>query len=588
MTKENIPEFTVTTLSQSIRNTLETEFEYVRVKGELGRVSRPASGHVYFDLKDDKSILASVVWRGTKLTKRDLIEEGNEVVLVGRISSFSGHSKYQIIVEDIQAAGIGALLAMLNKRREKLAAEGIFSEKRKLALPTYPLSIGVITSISGAVIKDILVIVFLLGNMFYQSWSLTLFAFFAFPLAIWPIKKIGKSIRKITYEIQNEIAKFSNVLAESIKGIRQVKAYNREEYEKKRAFATINFIKKFFIRSAFVSNRLSPLMEFIGSLAVAVSIYAGGVFVLNESMTTGQFMSFLVSLLLAYQPVKALGNLNISVQEGLAGAERIFSLLDTSLEKSEKHESSKNIKLKGNIKFNDVNFSYTKQKVLNNINLSIECGEKAAFVGLSGSGKSTLINLLLRFYDNYSGEISIDQKDIKSLSLFDLRENISLITQETLLFNESILDNIRYGNMSSSDKEIENIAEISGVSKFANQLPGKLNTVVGESGIKLSGGQRQRIAIARALIKNAPILIMEEATSSLDNLTEKEIQLALDELMKDKTTIIIAHRLSTIQNADVIFTLEKGSIESKGSHEFLLKNSAVYKKLQLQEDANEH
>ena len=329
-------------------------------------------------------------------------------------------------------------------------------------------------------------------------------------------------------------------------------------------------------------------MEFIGSLAVAVSIYAGGVFVLNESMTTGQFMSFLVSLLLAYQPVKALGNLNISVQEGLAGAERIFSLLDTSLEKSEKHESSKNIKLKGNIKFNDVNFSYTEQKVLNNINLSIECGQKAAFVGLSGSGKSTLINLLLRFFDNYSGEISIDQKDIKSLSLFDLRENISLITQETLLFNESILDNIRYGNMSSSDKEIENIAEISGVSKFANQLPGKLNTVVGESGIKLSGGQRQRIAIARALIKNAPILIMDEATSSLDNLTEKEIQLALDELMKDKTTIIIAHRLSTIQNADVIFTLEKGSIESKGSHEFLLKNSAVYKKLQLQEDANEH
>ena len=457
----------------------------------------------------------------------------------------------------------------------------------RLINDTYYLRLAIVKSVT-AVIKDILVIVFLLGNMFYQSWSLTLFAFFAFPLAIWPIKKIGKSIRKITYEIQNEIAKFSNVLAESIKGIRQVKAYNREEYEKKRAFNTINFIKKFFIRSAFVSNRLSPLMEFIGSLAVAVSIYAGGVFVLNESMTTGQFMSFLVSLLLAYQPVKALGNLNISVQEGLAGAERIFSLLDTSLEKSEKHESSKNIKLKGNIKFNDVNFSYTERKVLNNINLSIECGEKAAFVGLSGSGKSTLINLLLRFYDNYSGEISIDQKDIKSLSLFDLRENISLITQETLLFNESILDNIRYGNMSSSDKEIENIAEISGVSKFANQLPGKLNTVVGESGIKLSGGQRQRIAIARALIKNAPILIMDEATSSLDNLTEKEIQLALDELMKDKTTIIIAHRLSTIQNADVIFTLEKGSIESKGSHEFLLKNSAVYKKLQLQEDANEH
>ena len=457
----------------------------------------------------------------------------------------------------------------------------------RLINDTYYLRLAIVKSVT-AVIKDILVIIFLLANMFYQSWSLTLFAFFAFPLAIWPIKKIGKSIRKITYEIQNEIAKFSNVLAESIKGIRQVKAYNREEYEKKRAFETINFIKKFFIRSAFVSNRLSPLMEFIGSLAVAVSIYAGGVFVLNESMTTGQFMSFLVSLLLAYQPVKALGNLNISVQEGLAGAERIFLLLDTPLEKSEKHEVSSNIKLNGNIEFKDVNFSYSEQKILNNINLTIDSGKKTAFVGMSGSGKSTLINLLLRFYDHYKGTIKIDQKDIKSLSLFDLRENISLITQETLLFNESILDNIRYGNMSSNDDEIQEIADISGVSKFANQLPDKLNTIVGESGIKLSGGQRQRIAIARALIKDAPILIMDEATSSLDNLTEKEIQSALDELMKDKTTIIIAHRLSTIQNADVIFTLEKGIIESNGDHEYLINNSAVYKKLQLQEDHNDN
>lgn len=457
----------------------------------------------------------------------------------------------------------------------------------RLINDTYYLRIAIVKSVT-AVIKDILVIIFLLANMFYQSWSLTLFAFFAFPLAIWPIKKIGKSIRKITYEIQNEIAKFSNVLAESIKGIRQVKAYNREEYEKKRAFKTINFIKTFFIRSAFVSNRLSPLMEFIGSLAVAVSIYAGGVFVLNENMTTGQFMSFLVSLLLAYQPVKALGNLNISVQEGLAGAERIFSLLDTPADQSEKHEANNKIKLDGNIEFKNVNFSYTDQKVLSNINLKIAAGKKTAFVGLSGSGKSTLINLLLRFYDNYSGIIRIDQKDIKSLSLFDLRENISLITQETLLFNESILDNIKYGDMYSNDKKIQEIADISGVSKFANKLPKKLNTIVGESGIKLSGGQRQRIAIARALLKNAPILIMDEATSSLDNLTEQEIQSSLDSLMKNKTTIIIAHRLSTIQNADIIYTLEKGSIESNGSHEYLINNSAVYKKLQLQEDSDDN
>ena len=329
-------------------------------------------------------------------------------------------------------------------------------------------------------------------------------------------------------------------------------------------------------------------MEFIGSLAVAISIYAGGVFVLNESMTTGQFMSFLVSLLLAYQPVKALGNLNISVQEGLAGAERIFLLLDTSKDKSEKHLESKNINLDGNIEFNNVNFSYEDNNVLKNINLTIESGKKTAFVGLSGSGKSTLINLLLRFYDNYNGNIRIDSHDIKSLSLFDLRENISLITQETLLFNESILDNIRYGDMNCNDKKIEEIANLSGVSKFSNKLPNKLHTIVGESGIKLSGGQRQRIAIARALIKNAPILVMDEATSSLDNMTEREIQNSLDELMKDKTTIIIAHRLSTIKNADIIFTIENGKIENKGNHEYLIENSAVYKKLQLQENSNEN
>ena len=457
----------------------------------------------------------------------------------------------------------------------------------RLINDTYYLRMAIVKSVT-AVIKDILVIIFLLGNMFYQSWSLTLFAFFAFPLAIWPIRKIGKSIRKITYEIQNEIAKFSNVLSESIKGIRQVKAYNREEFEKKKAFDNIEYIKRNFIRSAFISNRLSPLMEFIGSLAVAVSIYAGGVFVLNETMTTGQFMSFLVSLLLAYQPVKALGNLNISVQEGLAGAERIFSLLDTSKDKSEKHLESKNINLDGNIEFNNINFFFEENNILKSINLTIESGKKTAFVGLSGSGKSTLINLLLRFYDNYTGDIKIDNHDIKSMSLFDLRENISLITQETLLFNESILDNIRYGNMSSGDKEIEEISRLSGVSKFADQLPEKLHTVVGESGIKLSGGQRQRIAIARALIKNAPILVMDEATSSLDNLTEREIQKALDELMKDKTTIIIAHRLSTIKDADIIFTIDNGKIENKGNHEHLIKNSAVYKKLQLRENSNEN
>ena len=452
----------------------------------------------------------------------------------------------------------------------------------RLINDTYYLRLAIVKSVTG-IIKDVLVIIFLLGNMFYQSWTLTLFAFFAFPLAIWPIRKIGKSIRKITYTIQNEIAVFSNVLAESIKGIRQVKAYSRENYEKQRAFETISFIQKYFTKSAFISNRLSPLMEFIGSLAVALSIYAGGVFVLNESMTTGQFMSFLVSLLLAYQPVKALGNLNISVQEGLAGAERIFKLLDTSEKNMENISPKKTIDLDGDIVFKDVSFAYNDNTVLDKISLRIPKGKKVALVGLSGSGKSTIANIILRLYDNYSGSILINSKDIKELDLTDVRNSVSIVTQETILFNESIFNNIKYGNLEATDKEINLVAKNAGVKSFSEELDQKLHTVIGENGIKLSGGQRQRIAIARALIKDAPLLIMDEATSSLDNITENKIHETINSLMNNKTKLIIAHRLSTIEDADIIYVLDKGKIESQGKHEELISKSTIYKKLQLRE-----
>ncbi len=452
----------------------------------------------------------------------------------------------------------------------------------RLINDTYYLRLAIVKSVTG-VIKDVLVIFFLLGNMFYQSWTLTIFAFFAFPLAIWPIRKIGKSIRKITYTIQNEIAVFSNVLAESIKGIRQVKAYTKENYEKKRAFETVGYIQKYFTKSAFISNRLSPLMEFIGSLAIALSIYVGGVFVLNETMTTGQFMSFLVSLLLAYQPVKALGNLNISVQEGLAGAERIFNLLDTSRDKMENISKENNIRLDGDIILKNVSFAYDKKRVLEEVNIKIPRGKKVAIVGLSGSGKSTIANIILRFFDQFDGEISIGSKNIKNMELTELRNNISMVTQETVLFNETISNNIKYGKLNANDMEVENVAKLSGIHEFSNSLDKKLNTIIGESGIKLSGGQRQRIAIARALIKNAPILIMDEATSSLDNITEKEILITIKKLMENRTTLIIAHRLSTVEDSDIIYVLDKGRVENFGSHKELLVKSKLYQKLQLKE-----
>ncbi len=452
----------------------------------------------------------------------------------------------------------------------------------RLINDTYYLRLAIVKSVTG-VIKDVLVIIFLLGNMFYQSWTLTLFAFFAFPLALWPIRKIGKSIRKITYTIQSEIAVFSNVLAESIKGIKQVKSYTKENFEKKRAFETIYFIQKYFTRSAFISNRLSPLMEFIGSLAIALSIYAGGVFVLNETMTTGQFMSFLVSLLLAYQPVKALGNLNISIQEGLAGAERIFGLLDTSEVKMEKISKENKLILNGDIILKNISFGYEEKDILENININIPEGKKVALVGLSGSGKSTIVNLIPRFFDNYKGEILIGSQNIKNIYLKDLRKNIAYVSQETILFNDTISNNIRYGKLDAKDDEIKNIAKLSGITEFTNSFDNKLETVVGESGLKLSGGQRQRIAIARAMIKDAPILILDEATSSLDNIIEKEIYKTIKNLMKNKTVLIIAHRLSTIEDSDIIYVINKGKVENYGSHSDLLTKSETYKKLQLKE-----
>jgi len=455
----------------------------------------------------------------------------------------------------------------------------------RLINDTYFLRMAIVKSVTG-VVKDVLVIIFLLGNMFYQSWELTIFAFFAFPLALWPIRKIGKSIRKVTNTIQSKIAIFSNMLSESVKGIRQVKAYNQQEYEKKKSFDAIDQIKNYFIRSAYISNRLSPIMEFIGSLAIAVSIYAGGVFVLNESMTTGQFMSFLVSLLLAYQPVKALGNLNISVQEGLAGAERIFNLLDTSnyLLENEKQDLD-SIKISnGKIEIKNLTFAYDNQNILDNLNILIPAGKKVAIVGLSGSGKTTLISLLLRFYSNYEGDILIDDQNILKYSLHSLRQNIGLVTQETMMFNDSIEANIKYGNQNASLEEINDAADKAGVKEFSDSLENKLKTIVGESGIKLSGGQRQRIAIARAILKNAPVLLFDEATSALDNLTELKIQSSISNLMQSKTSLIVAHRLSTIEDADIIYVLDKGKIIDSGKHQELLNSCKLYAKLHLQEE----
>ena len=410
---------------------------------------------------------------------------------------------------------------------------------------------------------------------------MALFSFFAFPLAIWPIIKIGKKIRSVSYATQDEVGIFTNVLNESIKGIRIIKAYCRQNFALEKAFQTINKIKDLYIKSTKISSRISPLMEFIGSLAVAVAIWGGGSLILNESMTTGQFMSFLVSLLLAYKPVKTLANLNISLQEGLSGAQRIFNILDLENSKIELENKNKELSIdKGQIEIEKIRFAYPNQdNLFENFSLTIPAGKKVAIVGPTGSGKSTIINLILRYFNIQDGNISIDGNNINNYDVNSLRKNISLVSQDTTLFNDTILNNIKFGNLNSSIEEIKQASINAGSHKFIQELPNKYDTIVGESAIKLSGGQKQRIAIARALIKNSPILLLDEATSSLDSITENEVEKAINLLMKNKTSLIVAHRLTTIKTADLIYVLDKGKIIEFGNHNDLIANNGLYKRL---------
>ena len=453
----------------------------------------------------------------------------------------------------------------------------------RLINDTNYVRMAIIKTTTG-IIKDSLIIIFLITNMFYQNWQLALFSFFAFPLTIWPIVKIGRKIRKVSFDTQKEVGVFSNVLAESIRGIRLIKAYCRQMFAIEKASDTINKTKSYYLKSTKITSRISPLMEFIGSLAIAVAILIGGILIINDNMSTGQFMSFLVSLLLAYKPVKSIGNLNANLQEGLSGAERIFNLLDLKKSKIETENNSKKLEImNGEILIKNISFSYPGQNNLfENFSLNIPAGKKVAIVGPTGSGKSTIVNLILRFFDPDTGEILIDGQNIRNINIDSLRGSVSLVSQDTNLFNDTIKNNIQFGKLNSDFEEIKIASGNAGANEFIEELPQGYNSLVGENGIKLSGGQKQRIAIARALIKNSKILLLDEATSSLDNLTEMEVQKAINLLMKNKTSLIVAHRLTTIENADLIYVLDKGKIIEQGNHKQLLNNNGLYKKLYTQ------
>ncbi|MGJ3260515.1 MAG: ABC transporter ATP-binding protein [Rhodospirillales bacterium] len=429
--------------------------------------------------------------------------------------------------------------------------------------------------------KDLLSLIGLVAVMFVQDWQLAFIAFFVFPAAVYPIVRLGRRMRKVTANTQEETGLFSAILDQSFQGIRVVKAYGMENYETSRVSELVERIFGLNIKSARIRALSSPIMETLGGCAVAVVIVYGGYRVIHQNLDPGSFFSFITALLLAYEPMKRLANLNASLQEGLAGAQRLFDLLDTEPGITERPDATPlTVPVEGTIEFSDVTFSYVEgQPALENVTMKIPAGKAVALVGPSGAGKSTIMNLIPRFHDIDAGTITIDGTDVRDATLESLYANISLVSQEVTLFDDTVRANIAYGKPGASDDEIREAARHAAALEFIDDLPDGFETQVGERGVRLSGGQRQRLAIARAILKNAPILLLDEATSSLDTESERHVQKALDHLMKDRTTLVIAHRLSTIVGADLIYVIQNGAIVETGSHRELVEKGGAYEKL---------
>ena len=427
--------------------------------------------------------------------------------------------------------------------------------------------------------KDSLTLFGLLFVMFYQNWKLSLIAIIMIPVAGIASKTPGKRIGKVVTEAQEKSGFLNTHLIELFKNHKLVKIFQREDYEGKRTDKHLDQLKNKNIKINTVFVRMSPVMETLTGFMIAILIFYSGKLALKGEIEIGNFFSFLAAMMLAYQPVRALSTINMTLNQGLSAASRILPIIDHKNEVTD-HKDSEDIKItNADIKFNNLNFKYNsnEENVLKNINLNIAGNKMTSLVGHSGSGKSTILNLIPRFYDAQNGDILIDGQSIYKLKLKSLREKISLVSQDTTLFDDTIKNNIGYAKNNVTDEEIVAAAKFSYSHEFIDRLPNKYETIIGENGIRLSGGEKQRLSIARAMIKKSPIILLDEATSSLDAETESKIQDALKILTKDKTTIVIAHRLSTILNSDQIYIIDAGNVVANGKHDELLNNSDLYK-----------
>src|SRR5947209_7377495 len=439
---------------------------------------------------------------------------------------------------------------------------------------------GTAANVLAGIGKDAVTVVLLVGVMFYQDWLLALVSFFVFPLAIRPIVAIGRRIRRVTANAQAEIGEFTTLLSQTFQGARHVKAYGMEQYEERRAAALIERLFALINRGTRTRSRASPMMEALGGTAIAVVILYGGHQVIGGARTPGALFSFITALLLAYQPLKSLANLNASLQEGLAAAQRVFEVLDVEPTIRDMPGAQPLHIAGGEIRFDNVHFGYVPgTAAIDGLSLTIPAGHTVALVGPSGAGKSTMLNLIPRFFDVDSGSIAIDGQDVRGVTIASLRSAIALVAQEVSLFDDTVRANIAYGRFGATAAEIEEAARAAAADAFIRELPQGYDTMVGEHGVRLSGGQRQRIAIARAMLKNAPILLLDEATSALDSESERQVQQALNILIRGRTTLVIAHRLSTIQGADLIRVVDRGQIVETGRHPELLARGGLYARL---------
>ena len=427
--------------------------------------------------------------------------------------------------------------------------------------------------------KDSLTLVGLLFVMFYQNWKLSLIAIMMIPLATLAAKSLGKRIGKVTTEAQEKSGEVTQYLMELFKNHKLIKIFQKEDYEKKRSSKFLYIVKEKGKKIAIVFTRATVIMEPLTGIMIALLIFITGKLIISGEIDINNFFSFLAAMMLSYQPVRSLATLNVGINQGLSAARRILPIIDMK-NKIIDDNKSLNLNIKNcDIDFINCNFKYNEKQdfILKNINLKISGGKMTALVGHSGAGKSSLLNLIPRFYDSVSGDIKIDGQSIYNTKIKDLRKNISIVTQDTTLFDDTIKNNILYANSNATDDELKEVAEKSFAYNFIKDLPDKFETVIGENGLRLSGGEKQRLSIARAMLKKAPIILLDEATSSLDAETESKIQEAMSLLTKDKTTIVIAHRLSTILNSHKIFVIDKGEVSAQGSHEELMNNSKIYK-----------